>query len=372
MSADPAAITVPTDSGARPEACTTPARRLLYDLVSRPSPSGEEAPAIACLSRFFEANGRSATVDDAGNLRAPADDAVLLTSHVDTVPGAPEPSVTEANGVPVLAGRGAVDAKGPLAAMAVAAVAAGVSFAAVVGEETGSTGARHLVRDRPPPMALINGEPTGTDGIALAYRGLVRGRYQALTPAVHGSRPEATAIDHAVAFWHGVRSLPEARDETGVDAVTATPLAVDGGRTDDGLAVEATLEFEVRVPTATTPAAVRSAVASLVETGDLEWTGAVPPVRVDSRSSLAAAFRRAIRHVGREPRHLTKSGTCDMNVYATGWDCPMVTYGPGDASLSHTPAERIGLPEVDAAVDVLVRATTDASHRVGDERGGSP
>ena len=73
--------------GGYPAACDTPARKLLYDMVSIPSPSRDEERAAERLVDFFEANGREAWIDEVGNVRAPANDAVLLTSHVDTVPG---------------------------------------------------------------------------------------------------------------------------------------------------------------------------------------------------------------------------------------------------------------------------------------------
>ena len=76
-----------TATGQRPAAVDTEARELLYDLVSTPSPSGEEAAAADRLAAFFEAHGREVWLDEVGNVRAPADDSLLLTSHVDTVPG---------------------------------------------------------------------------------------------------------------------------------------------------------------------------------------------------------------------------------------------------------------------------------------------
>ncbi|MFC7176437.1 M20/M25/M40 family metallo-hydrolase [Halosegnis marinus] len=121
----------------------TEARELLRDLVSIPSPTGEEREAAERLVAFFEAHGREAWLDEVGNVRAPADDSVLLTSHVDTVPGDIPVRVEgtdEEYEPPVLWGRGSVDATGPLAAMAVAAVRTGVSFAGVVGEEVDSRG----------------------------------------------------------------------------------------------------------------------------------------------------------------------------------------------------------------------------------------
>ena len=63
------------------------ARELLETLVSTPSPTGEEGACAEALASFFEERGREVYLDSVGNVRAPADDSVLYTSHVDTVPG---------------------------------------------------------------------------------------------------------------------------------------------------------------------------------------------------------------------------------------------------------------------------------------------
>ena len=92
---------------------------LLVDLVSIPSSSGDETAAAEHLVEFFETHGREAWIDDVGNVRAPGDDSLLFTSHIDTVPGEIPVAVQEnEDGEDVLWGRGSVDAKGPLAAMA--------------------------------------------------------------------------------------------------------------------------------------------------------------------------------------------------------------------------------------------------------------
>jgi LysW-gamma-L-lysine carboxypeptidase len=74
------------------------------------------------------------------------------------------------------------------------------------------------------------------------------------------------------------------------------------------------------------------------------------------RTPVARAFRAAVRANGGDPRLLRKTGTADMNVFASAWNCPMVTYGPGDSDLDHAPDERLPLPEYDRAVDVLIDA----------------
>jgi len=75
------------------------------------------------------------------------------------------------------------------------------------------------------------------------------------------------------------------------------------------------------------------------------------------RTSVARAFRAAIRDHGGDPSLLRKTGTSDMNVYAKSWDCPMVTYGPGDSDLDHAPNEHHHLAAYDRAVSVLTDVT---------------
>jgi len=171
-------------------AADTEARDLLERLVSIPSPTPEEDDCADALASFFEAHDRDVFRDEVGNVRAPADDSVLYTSHVDTVPGDIPVRIEDGENGPELWGRGSVDAKGPLAALAVAAVRTGVSFVGVVGEEVDSRGARHLVADRAAPDAVVNGEPSGGDGITLGYRGILSGTYRCTSESGHTSRPE--------------------------------------------------------------------------------------------------------------------------------------------------------------------------------------
>jgi LysW-gamma-L-lysine carboxypeptidase len=345
----------------------TEARGLLERLVSIPSPSGEEAACAEALVEFLEDHGRDAYLDEVGNVRAPADDALLLTSHIDTVPGdipvRVEESGDESEG-PVLWGRGSVDAKGPLAAMAVAAVRTGASFVGVVDEERNSRGARHLVEDREAPDALVNGEPSGADGITLGYRGILSGTYLATSESGHTSRPENNAIQDAMDWWERVteRFAPEDEWEPVFERVTAKPTRFEGGLGEDGLSVEATMDVSLRVPPSMSVEEVREIADGELdpEVGTVNWTDGIRPTMQSPRTDVARAFRVAIRGQGLEPRLVRKTGTADMNIYAGEWDCPMVTYGPGDSDLDHAPDERLPLRELDRAVAVL----TDAAGRL--------
>jgi len=354
----------------------TEARELLEALVAIPSPTGEERAAAERLVAFFEEHGREAWLDEVGNVRAPADDSVLLTSHVDTVPGdipvrvEREPrngsdgggtaaETDEAYEPPVLWGRGSVDATGPLAAMAVAAVRTGVSFAGVVGEEVDSRGARYLVEDREAPDAVVNGEPSGWDGVTLGYRGILSGTYVATSESGHTSRPEPNAIQNALGWWSRVEEqFDHDPYEQTFEQVTAKPVRVEGGTSEDGLSVEATLDVQLRVPPSLSVETVRERADGELEDGHVNWHDAVPPVMVSPRSEVARRFRVAIRNAGGEPRLLRKTGTSDMNLFAA-WDVPMATYGPGDSDLDHAPDERLSLPELDRATAVLTEVATE-------------
>lgn len=369
-------------------------RELLYDLVSTPSVSGAESDAAAVLVDYFEAHGRDAWTDDVGNVRAPGDDGVLLTSHVDTVPGhidvrvedgetssASRAAVDAADGE--LWGRGSVDATGPLAAMAAASVATGASFAGVVEEETTSRGARHLVADRDEPDAVVNGEPSGWDAVTLGYRGMLTATYSVATESGHSSRPAPNAVQYATAWTErvqaafdarpavagesgsdaaaagaepGAESPPEATDAPVFESVTVKPVAFDGGLADDGESVEATVDVQFRLPPGTTAADVRETVAARTTHGAVSWGEPIPPVMASPRTPVAGALRAGIRAAGGDPTHLRKSGTSDANIYAAAWDCPVATYGPGDSALDHAPDERIDLAAFDRGVDALTTA----------------
>src|SRR6266568_9051504 len=93
---------------------------LVRGLVAIPSTSGREGEAVEWLVARMAERGFRASVDDAGNAVGEIGDGsthVVLLGHIDTVPG--EIAVRVEDGE--LVGRGAVDAKGPLAAFVAAA-----------------------------------------------------------------------------------------------------------------------------------------------------------------------------------------------------------------------------------------------------------
>ncbi len=117
MPAEPTFVSssVPTDADAV---------ALLHGLVATPSISGDEQEAVAFLVSWMRRFGMEARIDATGNavgIAGEGQPGIVLLGHIDTVPGAVPVRIDSGK----LYGRGAVDAKGPLAAFAVAAARLG-------------------------------------------------------------------------------------------------------------------------------------------------------------------------------------------------------------------------------------------------------
>lgn len=336
--------------------------QLLHDLVATPSVTGDTDEAVrvfveACRKRGFESfrDGAGNAVAVAG--RGPRE--ILLVGHIDTV--APFLPVRLADGV--LHGRGAVDAKGPLAAFAAAAahfLDSETHRLVIVGacdEEGESHGARHLI-PRHKPEALIIGEPSGSAGATIGYKGIVRIGYTLEEDLQHTGAPFPSVPDRGIAFWSALQGyLAQQHGESLFDMPSIklndfqTRLLPSGrvqihlsgsARTPPGFDVPAFLEFM--------RARAGNGVLDVPEWSPA-WVG-------DKNAALTRAFIAGIREAGLTPRYLKKTGTSDANLLAPAWNVPCVAYGPGDSSLDHTPQEHLDLDDYRAAVRVLTRVLT--------------
>jgi LysW-gamma-L-lysine carboxypeptidase len=66
----------------------------------------------------------------------------------------------------------------------------------------------------------------------------------------------------------------------------------------------------------------------------------------DRKSLLARALAWSIRETAHKQAAFSrKTGTGDMNILGNAMKIPIVTYGPGDSSLDHTPNENIDIQE---------------------------
>ncbi len=337
---------------------------LLETLVCIPSPSGAEREAAVFLTGWMAARGFEAYMDETGNAVGWIGEGprtFLLLGHLDTVPG--EIPVRVENGR--LYGRGAVDAKGPLAMAVVAAARVGarpgwrwVVVGAVEEESATSRGAYHLVHTWPRPDMVLILEPSGADAIALGYKGRLLLHVRLEAPGRHTAVPEPNPAERLVELWIALRERARSASEGSRLFEQVTPslrrLAADG----DGLREWAEMTVGFRLPEAWPPERWREAIRPILETMGAAWRteGEEPAWHAPADTPLVRALLAGIRGEGLRPRFLLKSGTSDMNVVGPAWHCPIAAYGPGDSRLDHTPEEHIDLAEYQTGIRVLARA----------------
>jgi acetylornithine deacetylase/succinyl-diaminopimelate desuccinylase len=189
---------------------------------------------------------------------------LLLCGHTDTVPlNAGDPGVGFSGAVRDgrLEGRGAVDMKGALAAMAAAMVAlrragepaaGAVTLAAVVDEEMEGLGAERLVAGGVAADGAVVGEPTGNRP-CLGHKGLEWLEVELTGRAAHGGTPAAgvNAIAAAGRFVHLVETELAPRLAARAHPLLGPPTinfgAVRGGDQPSTVAASCTLALDRRL-----------------------------------------------------------------------------------------------------------------------------
>lgn len=342
---------------------------LLHNMLTIPSLSRRESALAHYLAEQARQLGLHASVDEAGNFIASTHEnleekqhPIVLLGHMDTVPG----------NIPVrfeqglLYGRGAVDAKGPLAAFICATARVQrtgtpatpiVVIGAVEEEAATSKGARAVV-GRYQPQACIIGEPSSSTAITIGYKGrlLVEGRVT--QDSSHSAGPQRSSNEIAAAFWERVRVHAEKwnAEYAGSSAFAALmPSLRSINSLQNGMEDQTQFLVGYRLPPRFDIAELR---IQLQEWADAEgisisFSGEEVAFQGSRATSLARTFGRALRAGGHMPLFKYKTGTSDMNVVAPVWGENIVAYGPGDSSLDHTPNEHIAVAEYQHGITVL-------------------
>jgi len=332
---------------------------LLHGLVSIESLSHHEAEAVAWLRDQMAQRGLTVLDDPAGNAVATigsGDRHIVLLGHIDTVPGRIPVRVEDG----VLWGRGAVDAKGPLATFVAAASRAAadlncrVTVVGAVGEEIiGSPGANQVAAWDAPDFCVI-GEPSGWDAVCLGYRGSIALHYRLEQSTRHTAGPGESVAEEAVKFWNALRAELDVWNADANGSFGSIGHSLRAFNTSgDGLTDRADLSIGLRLPPDLDVTRLVERVRSLAAPAQIRIDGLQEGYRTGKSSKLVPPFLRAVREAGGTPRFTLKLGTSDMNVVGPVWKCPIVAYGPGDSSLDHTPDERIVLTEYLQAIRIL-------------------
>jgi LysW-gamma-L-lysine carboxypeptidase len=347
--------------------------RLLTNLLGIYSPSGKEQEIASFLAEEMKKLGFQVGIDSIGNVIGvvgEGEPTIFLCGHMDTVAGHLPLRVEEDK----IYARGAVDAKGPLAAMVMAAaeVAKEPSFsgkvllASVVEEEATSRGVRHMITQGIQADYAIFGEPSGAENITIGYKGQIQLKVTCKTQTGHSSTPwlYENALEKAYELWMQIKnSYPSLeKAESPFKAITACLTKVSGGRATSVIPFESEMYIDIRVPPQFTSRQVLDDTLKVIEqykaanpkvTVKATKEDSVEPFEVNKSSPLVRALSSSVRKVLNKPATLLrKTGTGDMNILGKAMNLPIVTYGPGDSHLDHTLDEHIVISEYLASIQV--------------------
>jgi acetylornithine deacetylase/succinyl-diaminopimelate desuccinylase len=375
---------------------------LAAELVRRPSHPGierQEEKVVEELARFFAGHDLAAQIEEVlpgrPNLlvsvegRAPGRH-LLLCGHTDTVPANRDDVGFGFSGEirdGRLHGRGAVDMKGAVAAMASATVAlagrlpAGrVTFAAVIDEEMESLGAERLVETSFRADGAVVGEPTG-NRVALGHKGLEWLEVHFQGRSAHGGTPEqgVNAVSAAGEFVAMVERELKPRLAARRHPVLGPPTlnfgSIHGGDQPSTVAAHCVLALDRR----TVPGeSFQSVVAELTELlarvernvpglhtlvrrvpggmGSLLHVALVTQPDAPLARAATAARLRVTGDAGPFAAFPAWTDGALLSGYA---GIPTIILGPGDLSLAHSPRESVAVEEIADAAKIYAAIAVD-------------
>jgi len=351
---------------------------LLTNALGIYSPTTKERPLAQFLCREMKALGYSSVrIDAGGNALGEIGGGgirVMLCGHMDTVPGRLPVKTSEG----YVYGRGASDAKSALCAMLVAGAKAAdsgarITFAGATREEGDGLGIQTLIKNPKPVDFAVFGEPSGAHRVTIGYRGRVGAHVSLRTPGGHAGSPWAhvNALDEFYSLLANLRTY-EAETTVSGDhfrSLSVSPTLVKAGSFHNVVPGTCDATFDVRVPPGMSCAGVRESLERILQPveaknpGTKHWFDeATEPYEADPGSVLVRAFQRAILVKAKiRPMLVKKTGTGDMNTFAAARQTQCVTYGPGDARLSHTPGEKVSLVDYSSSVEILAEAVRQVS-----------
>ncbi|WP_214019871.1 M20 family metallopeptidase [Methanoculleus sp.] len=362
------------------------------------NPPGSTADVVAFIAEFLDSLGvKNRIVSHPGGrdnlITTEPDPRLLLCGHVDVVPAIPDdwthdPRSGEVAGGYVW-GRGATDMKGGCAALLVACrdliesgVEPKIQFAFVCDEETGGEhGIRSLLaQDLLEPRDCLIAEPTPEMSPAIGQKGLYRvdlsfrgsPGHSSLYPLV-GKSAVMAAFD-LIGYLREVHACPFPVDEDlqplvaqsarvfseifGIEGgdeiltrVMFNPGRIEGGEKANIVAEQCRMELDIRVPWGCSLDALRNGIAEHAPDAVIRETDVAEP-------TLTPPDARVVRTVSCEVERVYGTVTPFLQWAASdakylrdeGFD--VVEYGPGEIPTLHAVDERVGVEQLERAVDV--------------------
>lgn len=339
-------------------------------------PSDEDITEMrSFLVEALRKEGHDPDIDEVGNVlatRGTTDSVgthIVLNTHIDTVP----PHISYKRNGDVVRGRGACDAKGPLAALLDAFCSASIStgqltLAITPDEETSQYGGEHLGETLSADGYIV-GEPTGLD-VCHAARGGYGGRIVIQGESAHASDP--TAGTNAIrAVGPLLEALDKYDERCGPDAhkvlgePTLTPTHIEGGGPLNQVPDECTISFDRRpVPPENSQAFFADLESHLAESlpdickFDVQAAYPDSPDPDAFTTDLDSELVRTLADASGGEMRAFEAAT-EASYFAD--DGPTVVFGPGvltdeEGPVAHADREYVTLSEIAAAAEAVQSA----------------
>ena len=329
-------------------------------LVATPSLSHEERAAADLLEAHFRESGLDPQRFDDNIVVSVGSGprTLLLNSHLDVVPPSSDhpfdPFTPTIDGNEVF-GRGTVDAKGCVAAMATALVRlnrsgslppdARVMGAFTVCEETGGTdnGLEAIRPSLPDFEAALIGEPTHMQP-CVAQKGLLILRLDAHGKTSHAARAEEgdNAISRLVRDLSLLADFRFERIHPFLGETTQNVTVIEGGTARNVIPDRCSAWIDIRTTPSYSHPEIAAMLKARLESEVVIHSQRFIPVETPTSHPIIASCLAA--HEGAEP-----FGSPTMSDWLQVHDVPTVKIGPGDSRKSHTAHESIDVFELHQA-----------------------
>lgn len=345
----------------------------LVEINSTEDVSGVQEYIVSYLKQHNE----TVTIDTFDNIiatKGTGNPHYILNTHFDTVP----PHIEYEKDGDIISGRGAADAKGPLAVFLHTFVNfeldnGSLTMALTPDEESRMSGAFGLSNECfENPDGFIIGEPTGLD-VCTSSKGYFEGDIEISGVSAHSSTPEdgCNAITVASQIIDQLQTFDE---YTGIETHNElgepilTPTLIEGGEVINQIPASCTISFSRRgVPPETQESFIthlRDYVNEIVD--DTEASIQV----IERFDEFLQPFETA--HNEELVQTLLENGAYSIRAFTaateasafTQFDVPIVVFGPGHISdekgpVAHSNREYISASELETAQSILKQTVDD-------------